>query len=121
MRCSRCFATENIRNIKPFGLICYKCYEELVDKMLRYKDDWFDDTIFPQIKKEIIDRIRTNPDFDLDEFIKNSEYESEAIQVAIEEMICYETLPEYVRKFLHSYRSYEIEINGDLDDTMQDM
>ena len=121
MKCTRCFASKNVRKIKPFGLICYKCFEEMTDKMMRYKDDWFGDTIFPQIKMEIIDNIRTKPNFDLDEFIKNSGYEPETVQIAIEEMVCYETLPEYVRKFLHSYRGYEVELDGDLDDSMQDM
>jgi len=111
MRCTRCPATENLRKVKPFGYLCYKCFEKITDKMVIYREEWFNDTVFPQIKMEIIDNIRGKPDFDLDEFIKNSDYDSEVIELAIEEMVCYETLPEDVRGFLHKYRGYEIELD----------
>lgn len=111
MRCTRCPAIENVRKIKPFGLICYKCFEEMTNKMLRYREDWFNDAIFPQIKMEIIDNIRTEQDFNLDDFIENSEYEAEVVELAIEEMVCYETLPEDIRGFLCKYRGYEIELD----------
>lgn len=112
MRCIRCPATENLRNVKPFGLLCYKCFKKIVDRMEIYQDEWFNEDVFPQIKMEIIDNIRTKPDFDLDKFIEDSGYDSEAVQIAIEDMMFYETLPEYVRVFLHSYRNYEIELDG---------
>ena len=116
MRCTRCPATKNLRKVQPFGLLCYSCFEKITDKMIEYRENWFGDTILPQIKGEIINNIRASPDFNLDEFIGTSGHDAEMVEFAIEEMLFYETLPEDIRGFLHNYRGYEMDISGDEDD-----
>ena len=104
MSCEKCGSTLHVRNVKGIGNRCYSCFDELIMKMLEYQETWLDEDIFPDIKLKIVDGIMKDGDnFDIKQFIKDSPHTSEIIDLAIDEMLSGNALPEVVRKFLNDY------------------
>jgi hypothetical protein len=111
LKCDRCTIEEHVKKIIGFGKLCYKCFDEMVIRMLEFQDAWLSDTIVPAIKKDISDGIMKDGEhYDVHMYIKQSIYDIELINTAINEMFDGGSLPEIVRTYLNNYlwkeRSY---------------
>jgi len=122
LKCDRCPTKEHVKKIIGFGKLCYKCFDEMVIKMLEFQDVWMCDTIIPAIKSDISDGIiKQGDDYDISAYMKESIYDEIIINIAISEMFDGGSLPEIVRKYLnkHLWKDREFIENmefGDEDD-----
>jgi len=105
MKCEKCESTENLRNTKQFGTLCYFCFDKITDSLCAFQEIWLKEDIFPGIKDEVKNKIMESDDFRILEYMRESPYEEIEVAEAIEEMLEENALPEKVRQFLAAYKS----------------
>lgn len=104
MICDKCGSRNHVKNIKGIGNRCYGCFDEQIMKMLEFQEMWLDEDIIPEIKLDISNGImKYEEDYDIKEYITNSPYTSETIELSINEMVSENALPEIVRMYLNKY------------------
>lgn len=104
MSCEKCNSLKHVRLIRGIGYRCFNCFEDEIMKMIEFQENWLEADIMPEIKVDISDKIMENGEnFDLKEYIENSDFNVEIMESAIEEMLQGNALPEVVRVCLNRY------------------
>ena len=65
LKCKKCGATEDIKKIKQFGILCYHCFDDVTTIMCAIQEQWLMEEIIPKIKQNVSDNIMN---FEGDEF-----------------------------------------------------